>query len=377
MLIVTKMATTPYLVQRGRSSAFRIVIPADLRDVSRQSSLSSSLGRVDSRAARTIVLALAALWRGTFDEVRQLKANPRLNPLTRPQIIFDEAMRRHNRMLQSHLACLHELGLLPAATSPQHHLLVPMSPVEPQYAASPDLTALAALTANQARTTGNSTSAPPTPRHEEDCVSDAPATQPTPRTVADAQGPTAPPHDEPREVTLQAIIDEFITRGAPQGQLPMLKKHRSCLSLLGKLHGQVPIHRFTQTQVNRFFQLVNQMPPKGSKASTTAPWWEIASENDGPTIARGTFDSTHRASMGAFLAWAIGNHGDAGFPRHLSIGHIKYTGTRRSGINKQRGMREDELKRLIEGPEFRSFSQDPAQVHIFAAPHGCGAANIE
>lgn len=80
-------------------------------------------------------------------------------------------------------------------------------------------------------------------------------------------------------------------------------------------------------------------------------------------MAPKTFDDTYKACLRTFLNDAKGQWQDEGFPTTLTTDGIAYQGDRLVGENKQRAFREDELDRLLNGPEMAKFALDPDVEH--------------
>lgn len=71
--------------------------------------------------------------------------------------------------------------------------------------------------------------------------------------------------------------------------------------------------------------------------------------------------------MNLFLTAAIRDYQDDGFPATLSVKGVKFGGGK-GGQNKQRALTHDELKRLFEGVELKSFAAVTQFVHQFWLP---------
>ncbi len=167
--------------------------------------------------------------------------------------------------------------------------------------------------------------------------------------------------------TVGEVIDRYLTAMEQQGPVPMLKKHRTCLPLLKTMIDSTCVSELRQAHINKFFEKVQRLPPNWAKKKELegSSWLAIANSNTGETIAPATFDGTYRASVSAFLSWAVGNFQDEGFPTTLTLRHISYTGDRAEGENKQRDLTPEELKRLFHNEELRRLAADPANVHKF------------
>src|SRR5690606_20998699 len=176
-------------------------------------------------------------------------------------------------------------------------------------------------------------------------------------------------------VTFADVAEQYIEKEYAGGRKPaMAKKVKLVVPMLVELLGKKPISELKQSDINHFFELVHQLWPRWSDIAraTGKSWIALAKSNEDLSrgeIAPGTFEDTYRAVIRRFLAWAITNYQDRGFPTSLTVKLIEYRGSKAGGANRQRAFKVPELKRLFEGPEMRGFARDPAEHHRFWLPH--------
>lgn len=303
---------TPYLQRRGDSLFFRIAVPIDLRPYIGGREITKSLKTTDRRIATPRALLLASRALQLFSDLRSM---PKDNQ-SGIQINFE--------MFYS----FDERG------SPQLHFK-DVKPGEEQAVA--ELTRQLALGAKPAAQT---TSIPSSPK-----VS-------TPM--------------------LANVIDDFIAKQDARGKAEMLKKHKLVLqTLFLPVMGNRPVGGILQAEIEDFFDLVNSLPRHWQydleKGLTIH---EIVKLPGRVQLGEATFKGTYRASVGKFLKWAKAKYADQGFPASLTVDEIEYLGDRKEGeLQKQRAFTVPELQRLFEGPEMKSFADDPVQAHRYWLPH--------
>lgn len=169
---------------------------------------------------------------------------------------------------------------------------------------------------------------------------------------------------------LSELARDYITKYDASNKLAMTKKVRLVIPMLVELTGNKPISAIKQSDINRFFELVHDLPPRWSDLSRQKKqsWVEIAKQKLGE-IAPGTFEDTYKAVIRRFLDWAITNYQDRGFPTTLTTKLIEYDGSRKGGENHQRAFSTTELARLLTGPEMRKMAENPEDNHKFWLPH--------
>lgn len=140
--------------------------------------------------------------------------------------------------------------------------------------------------------------------------------------------------------------------------IPMYAKHRAALNLLLQCIDDVPVDRLRQMDIENFSKLLCRLPPRWSDiAKREGVTVRQLAEADHPiTISPKTFEYSYLASLRPFLAESRRVFGDAGFPANLTTEGLKYRGDRKEGERKQRAFTAQELKRLFEGPEMKSFA---------------------
>jgi integrase len=170
------------------------------------------------------------------------------------------------------------------------------------------------------------------------------------------------------EIRMADVVRDFLER-YPAEQDAMLKKHRSCLPALLEVVGNKNVSDLKRGDITEFFDLLEKLPPRWSdlKRQKGLSIREIAQLAHDVCISEKTFDYTYKASITPFLKWAAENYGDRGFP-NLQISTVKYRGTQKAGLNKQRAFKSAELKRLFEGEEMRQLAGDPQNIHCYWLP---------
>ena len=120
-----------------------------------------------------------------------------------------------------------------------------------------------------------------------------------------------------------------------------------------------------------FLSLVQRLPPRWQDLcrQRKIDARELAQERHGETLSKKTYEDTYVASLRIFLRDSIAQLQDQGFPTTLTVDGLAYVGERAGAENKQRAFRPEELKRLFEGEEMRSFANDPKLVQRFWLPH--------
>lgn len=320
----------PYLQRRGDTLFFRIAVPLDLRSLVGGRELTRTLCTADKGEAIPIALEFAAIAKRLFHVLRASR-------VVTDDGKFRELIKKAKSDLQiKRLREQHEDELI--AQRLRHVNELERAKLEAKSEALEMLLA-------------RSGSLPvPTHAHPEESASAAPKTAPA--------------------VTLRTVIESFLDKYAKRGKAAMLKKHRLVLLMLLDVVGDKPITEIKQADINSFFELLDNLPPRWTdacrkKGITVQQLTELEHE---VTIGPKAFDDTYLASVRPFLKAAKKDWGDQGFPLGLSTEGIEYLGDREEGESKQRAFTVPELKRLFEGPEMRMFASDPERAHCFWFP---------
>lgn len=166
---------------------------------------------------------------------------------------------------------------------------------------------------------------------------------------------------------LSIVINDFLDRYSPDNKAT-LTKLRSTLPVFLELIGDKPVNKILQTDVNKYFDLVQKLPVRrDAKIFSGMSIKKIIATHHGRTIAAGTFDSTYRACVSLFINWALVHYKDQGFP-NLSVSGAVYRGKRKDGINKQRAFRPEELKILFTSVKMRNFALNADTAHCCWLP---------
>ncbi|HLO95056.1 MAG TPA: DUF6538 domain-containing protein [Burkholderiaceae bacterium] len=168
---------------------------------------------------------------------------------------------------------------------------------------------------------------------------------------------------------LSALVSAYV-EGYDKKKEQMLKKINFVMPLCLQVIGDRPVHTLKQADINGLFQVINRLPPR---------WNVLARQRDLsvrevvalglPEIHKNTFDGTYLAAIAPFLDWCQTNYLDEGFPPHLTLKGIRYTGSRDEDENNQRAIRPNELERLFSGSEMHALAQNQDSLHQFWLPH--------
>ena len=201
----------------------------------------------------------------------------------------------------------------------------------------------AAIQAKKARNAGDWVDTPPLP-------------------VRPSSTPPAP------ALMLSEVVRHFLSK--QREDAPMFKKFKGGTALLLEVLGDRPVSSLKQQEVDDFFSLICQLPPRWSdkKRQLGKTVRELAAMDWEDRTKRKTFKDGYMAALRQFFIHACRVFGDQGFPQNLTTEGIKYQGDSEGGENKQRPIKPDELKRLFEGPEFATFASDPALEHCYWLP---------
>jgi integrase len=147
---------------------------------------------------------------------------------------------------------------------------------------------------------------------------------------------------------LAEVVAAFLKIATRSGGTAMSKKHQTVLPLLVTSIGDKPVNQIKQADLNQFFDLISKLPPRWSdicRKRRITPL-QLAALGEGE-LAPKTFEDTYKASVRLFLKAARRDWQDQGFPAHLSVEGIAYSGAVGEGKNKQRAFRPDELRTLF------------------------------
>jgi integrase len=182
--------------------------------------------------------------------------------------------------------------------------------------------------------------------------------------------PTPVPTAKAGTPMLSEVTKAYLAHYEKLGQDAMLKKVRSALPLLAEIIGDKPIASLKQSDLELYFETVQNLPPRWKdlcrqRAITASA---LAAEAVGQ-ISKGTFDGTYLAVVAPFVAHARRVWQDRGWPSTLTADGIKYTGSRKDPEHGQRHFKQEELARLFEGAEMAAIARDPSEAHKFWLPH--------
>ena len=138
------------------------------------------------------------------------------------------------------------------------------------------------------------------------------------------------------------------------------RKVRRALQLFAAVIGrETYVNEIRQKEVTAYLHKICLLPVNWSrrydKGETVAKI--LTSVGDAECFSPTTFESNYRSPLGAFFLNSLRDYRDVGFPS-LTVDGIEYKGLRKAEENKQRALSMDELKTLIEGPEFLAIAND-------------------
>ncbi|MEK6663088.1 MAG: DUF6538 domain-containing protein [Pseudomonadota bacterium] len=321
----------PYIQRRGYGLTFRIAVPADLRSIVGGCEITKALPTAHKNQAVPMAFELAATAKRLFCELRAHMTSPdeeKLRAIVRQakqKLQLDELREQNQEELheqrKQHLQELKQVKL----------------EVENEV--------LKRVLAGAG--TSPATAPPPTPQ-------DSPATLRT---------PPAP--------MLKTVVDGFLSKYSQGKKLAMFKKHKPVLTMLLDVVGNKPITQLKQADINEFFDLLKNLPPRWDdecrKRKLTVR--QLAELNLPKKLGPKTIEYTYIASVRPFLEAAKKDWQDQGFPLGLTTDGNEYLGDREAGESKQRAFTPSELKRLFEGEEMRGFAADKNLAHRFWLPH--------
>lgn len=167
---------------------------------------------------------------------------------------------------------------------------------------------------------------------------------------------------------LSAVVARFLSQ--QDNTRPMFRKLTAALSLFLEVIGDKPVAALQQIELEDFFTLLCKLPPhwateKRKRRCTPA---QLAAMEWGARLAPQTFKGTYYVALQLFLPAAQTSYRDQGFPQHLTVSRIKYSGTEKKGQEKQRALAASEVARLFHGPECAAFAADIEQAHCYWLP---------
>jgi uncharacterized protein DUF6538/H-NS histone family protein len=353
----------PYLLRRGNVLHFRIATPGDLRPYLGRE-FTQSLHTPDRHQATPLALELAAGAKRLF-----MRAKQRMADFDPANLSDEELTAALLAIAEDELAAFRkeaqQRGLMELVTRKKHQIehQIELDALREQHENEQgeqrrqhraDLELARLQAENEALKRGLAVAVPTI----------GTVTTPTPETRPHARQSSAGP-------TFHQVVDRFLAR-YPQGKsAAMYKKHTTVLPMLKEFIGDIPITDLRQAHINDFFDLLHRLPPrwKDECRKRNLTILELAKLDHPITLGPKSFDDTYKASVRPFLKVARKDWLDQGFPANLTTEGIDYGGDRKEGEDKQRHFARDELKRLFEGTELRSFAADPTQVHCFWLPH--------
>lgn len=167
---------------------------------------------------------------------------------------------------------------------------------------------------------------------------------------------------------LSAVIARFLSQ--QDSTRPMFRKLTAALALFLEVIGDKSVAALQQIELEDFFTLLCKLPPhwateKRKRRCTPA---QLAAMEWPRLIAPQTFKGTYYVALQLFLPAAQTSYRDQGFPQHLTVSRIKYSGTEKKGQEKQRALTAPEVARLFHGPECAAFAADIEQAHCYWLP---------
>lgn len=165
------------------------------------------------------------------------------------------------------------------------------------------------------------------------------------------------------ELRLGAVIDAYV---ADLRQTEFTRKVKRCLQLFGAMVGRdIPVRGLKQVVVTNFLRDICKLPLKWAdqhdKGVSIAT---LLSQGADKVMSPTTYIDNYRAPLGTFLAAALRDYGDDGFPARTVEG-IEYSGDRLPDEDKQRALSPAELRTLYEGEHFASIAMDPEQADLY------------
>jgi len=334
-------SSAPYLQRRGFGLSFRISIPLDLRPVFNKHEITKALPTANKRQAAPMALEYAACAKRMFYNLREAMTASNDNEEQAQAIDFVKLQKLTQetklKLKFDDLQIQHEDELV--SKDRQHKVELKQARLEAELEGVRRV-----LAGSHA----------------------LPVTTPT----APPKSALAPLVSTPSP-TLKKVIESFLEEYKKNNKPAMLKKHQPVLSALLELIGDKPVSDIMQDDIDDFFKVINNLPPRWLDACRKQKLTirQLSECTHDVIINPKTFKVTYIASVRYFLKDAKKNWRSKGFPLTLSIEDIDYVGSRKAGEGKQRAFKLSELKRLFEGVEMGAFASDPAKAHFFWLPH--------
>lgn len=164
-------------------------------------------------------------------------------------------------------------------------------------------------------------------------------------------------------LTLGTVIDAYV---ASLRQTEFTRKVRRCLQLFGAVVGrEIPVRDLKQIMVTNFLRDICKLPLKWAEQHDKGvPIASMLAKGADKVMSPTTYVDNYRAPLGTFLAVALRDYGDDGFPARTVEG-IEYSGDRMPDEDKQRALSPEELRTLYEGECFAAIAENPAQVDLY------------
>lgn len=309
---------TPFLIRRGDIYNFRISVPSGLRHILGCREITKSLRTSIKHNAVPIALELAAITKRLFYELKlHMADNTDETILELKRLRFENKMRKVLRSIENKEA--------QRAATEQTNLAIMMLKSE--------------LFDSHIASSG----------------------------INDSTVAVTPTHDVPR---LSKVINSYLDDYDKDNHGPMFKKHLAVLPMFLETVGDKLVSELKQSDVNDYFKLIQCLPPRWADVcrQNKISINELAKIKHPVTIAPKTFVSTYKASIRAFLATAITNWQDQGFPTNLTTTKISYRGKRIKGENKQRPFTPEELKTLFNNEQMNAYKADTILIQKYLLP---------
>ena len=331
----------PYMKRRGFGFTFRISVPFDLRSRIGTSEITKALHTSNKKLAEPMVLVFAARAKHLFGELRSYMTTASDSDDDKRAVMDFDKLQKHmvnvkHRLNIDDLTLQHEDELLAQRRLHKQELETTKLKAENEV--------LRQLLAGNRDLHSTSSSATVSPLTE-------PAKSAAPM--------------------LKTVIDSFLSKYQQDKKPAMFKKHKPVLTMLIEVIGDKPINELKQADINDFFELLGNLPPRWSDECRKRKLniRELACLDHPETLGPKSFDDTYIACVRPFLKAAKKDWQDQGFPLGLTTEGIEYLGDREEGESKQRALYPLELKRLFEGEEMKVFANDKEQAHRFSFDH--------
>lgn len=169
---------------------------------------------------------------------------------------------------------------------------------------------------------------------------------------------------------LSEVTDAYLSHYKRRDKPAMFRKVNTVMPLLLDIIGNKPIGTLKQTDLEHFFDAIQQLPPRWKDVcrQENISVRELAAQCRAET-SKGTFDGTYLATMTPFIAYCQRIWQDRGWPMTLTTKGVEYMGSRKVPEGGQRHFESEELKRLFEGAEMAALGRESTQAHKFWLPH--------